>query len=572
MSEITDPVITPPSNNTGSFGSVGDQWNEFHAQRFYSSGLQLATLASPAFTGNPTAPTQSAGNNTTRIATTAFVTDAVGTHTGNTSNPHSVTATQVGLGNADNTSDADKPVSTATQTALDAKASSASLSAHTGNTSNPHSVTASQVGLGNVANVDQTNASTVFSSGSVPLEYGGTELDLSAIPKGSIIVANAIGVLSVITSSTDGYVPTIQADGTIDFEAAPGADSYTDINAQDAVFGAITDTGSIALTYTPGSEAATIDVKLRDLGDLVSGGQGRITAGSDGLYVVLGTTSVSAARGDYGPDSGEKAALAGRGGTPSNANRYLLELFSALTAGTVASNTTLPGLLNGETEAKRFTVAALAALSDFRNFGTETELTIASGAVTFTVGFHSIDTQLSSSSSGGGDLTDDLDTISGLTEGQLAFFRAANGARTIVVQNGVDNIVTVTGSDITLDDAADLCLAIGLTGGNVLVAQLGAGGGGGGGNATGVEVDGGGVAKFVSGTISSGASTGAISWGTTYGSAPTFLAVVGAYQPNSETPVDVKIQPGSSTTTGCTVVAGSTSHTGINVIVQVLEP
>lgn len=42
-------------------------------------------------------------------------------HTGNTSNPHSVTKTQVGLGNVDNTSDANKPVSTATQTALDAK-------------------------------------------------------------------------------------------------------------------------------------------------------------------------------------------------------------------------------------------------------------------------------------------------------------------------------------------------------------------------------------------------------------------------------------------------------------------
>lgn len=32
-----------------------------------------APLASPALTGNPTAPTQSAGNNTTRLATTAFV-------------------------------------------------------------------------------------------------------------------------------------------------------------------------------------------------------------------------------------------------------------------------------------------------------------------------------------------------------------------------------------------------------------------------------------------------------------------------------------------------------------------
>ncbi len=36
-----------------------------------------APLASPALTGNPTAPTQAPGNNTTRIATTAFVQDAI---------------------------------------------------------------------------------------------------------------------------------------------------------------------------------------------------------------------------------------------------------------------------------------------------------------------------------------------------------------------------------------------------------------------------------------------------------------------------------------------------------------
>jgi hypothetical protein len=42
-------------------------------------------------------------------------------HTSDTSNPHATTKAQVGLGNADNTSDVNKPVSTATQTALNAK-------------------------------------------------------------------------------------------------------------------------------------------------------------------------------------------------------------------------------------------------------------------------------------------------------------------------------------------------------------------------------------------------------------------------------------------------------------------
>ena len=42
-------------------------------------------------------------------------------HTSRTNNPHSVTKAQVGLGNVDNTSDKNKPVSTATQNALDLK-------------------------------------------------------------------------------------------------------------------------------------------------------------------------------------------------------------------------------------------------------------------------------------------------------------------------------------------------------------------------------------------------------------------------------------------------------------------
>jgi len=46
---------------------------------------------------------------------------ALASHVSNTSNPHNVTKAQIGLGNVENTSDASKPVSTATQTALDAK-------------------------------------------------------------------------------------------------------------------------------------------------------------------------------------------------------------------------------------------------------------------------------------------------------------------------------------------------------------------------------------------------------------------------------------------------------------------
>ena len=62
--------------------------------------------------------------------------DSLAAHTANTSNPHSVTKAQVGLANAENTADAAKPVSTATQTALDLKAPLASP-AFTGTPSAP---------------------------------------------------------------------------------------------------------------------------------------------------------------------------------------------------------------------------------------------------------------------------------------------------------------------------------------------------------------------------------------------------------------------------------------------------
>ena len=66
-------------------------------------------------------------------------------HTSDTHNPHSVSKSQVGLGNVDNTSDANKPISTATQTALDGKAAAS------------HTHTKAQVGLANVDNTSDAN-------------------------------------------------------------------------------------------------------------------------------------------------------------------------------------------------------------------------------------------------------------------------------------------------------------------------------------------------------------------------------------------------------------------------------
>jgi hypothetical protein len=124
-----------------------------------------APLASPTFTGTVSGVTASMVglgnvNNTsdankpvstaTQFALDSKAPTANPTFTGTVSG---VTASMVGLGNVNNTSDANKPVSTAVQTALNAKAPLASPT-FTGTVSG---VTASMVGLGNVDNTSDIN-------------------------------------------------------------------------------------------------------------------------------------------------------------------------------------------------------------------------------------------------------------------------------------------------------------------------------------------------------------------------------------------------------------------------------
>jgi hypothetical protein len=189
---LTSPVINTPTGITKSDVGLSNVDNTTDASKPVSTAQQTAldlkaNLASPTFTGTPTLPTgttattQAAGNSTTAIATTAFVTAADNlkanlaspTFTGtvvlpSTTSIGNVTSTElgyvdgvtsaiqtqidaklasataastyapiasptftgtvsgvtkamVGLGNVDNTTDANKPISTATQTALDAK-------------------------------------------------------------------------------------------------------------------------------------------------------------------------------------------------------------------------------------------------------------------------------------------------------------------------------------------------------------------------------------------------------------------------------------------------------------------
>lgn len=88
------------------------------------------------------------------------------------------------------------------------------------------------------------------------------------------------------------------------------------------------------------------------------------------------------------------------------------------------------------------------ATSDDLIFDAATELTIAGGVVTATQGYHTIDTQ-------NDDASDDLDTINGMTAGEIVVIRAASAARTVVLKHNTGNIFNPYGEDISLAEATD---------------------------------------------------------------------------------------------------------------------
>ena len=93
------------------------------------------------------------GNFDHLTAADSVIQSDVNAHEARTDNPHSVTKTQVGLGSVDNTADADKPVSTATQTAI-----GVAVAAHVDDTAGAHAdsaITFTPTGTGAVASTVQ---------------------------------------------------------------------------------------------------------------------------------------------------------------------------------------------------------------------------------------------------------------------------------------------------------------------------------------------------------------------------------------------------------------------------------
>lgn len=102
---------------TISAGTTAQYWRGDKTWRDFFTDVRAATL-----TGLSTATNAVIDAADTVLVALGKLQAQITGHTGSTANPHSVTKSQVGLGNVDNTSDANKPVSTAQQTALNMKA------------------------------------------------------------------------------------------------------------------------------------------------------------------------------------------------------------------------------------------------------------------------------------------------------------------------------------------------------------------------------------------------------------------------------------------------------------------
>ena len=127
------------------------------------------------------------------------------THEALTNNPHTVTKTQVGLGSADNTSDAGKPVSTAQATAIGVVQTD--INDHEALTNNPHTVTKAQVGLGSAD--DTTDAGKPVSTAQATA-IGVVQTDINdheALTNNPHTVTKAQVGLSNVDNTTDLLKP-----------------------------------------------------------------------------------------------------------------------------------------------------------------------------------------------------------------------------------------------------------------------------------------------------------------------------------------------------------------------------
>lgn len=148
------------------------------------------------------------------------------THINNKSNPHEVTKDQVGLGNVDNTSDANKPISNATQTALNGKFSATDGNALKQRVDNIPELVATNI------TVDSDNDSVNISLDKTSIVDGtlsGTTININSATasKAGILVPTDKSKIDKIVTNGNG-TKYLSDNGT--YKEVSGGSSSSDIN------------------------------------------------------------------------------------------------------------------------------------------------------------------------------------------------------------------------------------------------------------------------------------------------------------------------------------------------------
>jgi hypothetical protein len=296
------------------------------------------------------------GATTTNISQIATNTSTIAGHMADTNNPHSVTKTQVGLGNVDNTSDLNKPISTATQTALDGKQAKSASAYNMGNASggwtamtaaqqNALNSGATTTNIGqiatnttNIANeiIDRQNADNglqtqidAIVSKSDVVDIVGTYAELQAYDTSSL---GNNDVVKVISDSTHNNAPSYYR-----WVITGGVGAWVYI-------------GSESETYTKAETDALLNGKQNVISDLAT-----IRAGA-----ALGATAVQpsdlatvATSGSYNDLSNKPTIPAAQVNSDWNANSGVAQILNKPTLGTAAAADTTD-----------FATAAQGALAD----------------------------------------------------------------------------------------------------------------------------------------------------------------------------------------------------------------
>lgn len=259
-----------------------------------------------------------------------------------------LTKADVGLGNVDNTSDANKPISTATQTALDKKANTADL----GTLAFKNSLTKSDVGLGNVDNTSDLNK-PISTATQTALNAKANTADLGALAFKDSLSKTDVGLGNVTNDAqvkrsemgAANGVATLDAQGKVPSAQLPSyVDDVLEYNNL-AAFPKTGEGGKIYIDTTTNKEYRWGGTEYREIS----------------ASLALGETSSTAYPGDKGKANAD--AIAAGMETVGNLSNQLESVSGTATSALNKANAASESIAGLETAVSSVTETANAASS-----------------------------------------------------------------------------------------------------------------------------------------------------------------------------------------------------------------